>query len=292
MDARGRVLLLDRPDGRPATLWPYSQVLHAAVLVAHLRGSAEPVLSFADGLRPYRLGSAFQPTRSRVPSRRYVDDNAWVGLAASQLALLSRSGRPGAATALRLLGWTSRHQVPSGGVRWREGSRGLHACSTGAVGVLALRAPHAPPQALEVARRCADFLLGPLRRPDGLVGDHVGAGGLDPTVWSYNQGLAVGLLTLLHGAGCALGPPPRPGAGAPDASSTSARTTGCGANRPASSACSVGCSCCCTRPTATRAGSPSSTATWTGCGAGPGRPDSPAPASARTTASARWTWPD
>ena len=52
-----------------------------------------------------------------------------------------------------------------------------------------------------MAQRCADFLLGPLRRPDGLVGDHVRAGALDPTVWSYNQGLAVGLLTLLHRAG-------------------------------------------------------------------------------------------
>jgi Glycosyl hydrolase family 76 len=201
VDARGRVLVLDGPQGRAATLWPYSQALHAAVLVAHLRGSVEPALSFATGLGPYRLGAAFQPTRSPLPARRFVDDNAWVGLAASQLALLSSNGRPGRATALRLLDWTSRQQAPSGGVRWREGSRGLHACSTGAVGVLALRAPDAPAHAVEVARRCADYLLGPLRRPDGLVGDHVRAGTHDPTVWSYNQGLAVGLLTLLHRRG-------------------------------------------------------------------------------------------
>jgi hypothetical protein len=201
VDGRGRVLLLDRPGGGPATLWPYSQVLHAAVLLAHLRGSAEPVLSFASGLGPYRLGSAFQPRRSPLPGRRYVDDNAWVGLAASHIALLSMTGRPGAATARRLLGWSVRQQVDSGGVRWREAGRGLHACSTGSVGMLALRAPGAPAQSPAVARRCADFLLGPLRRADGLVADHVRAGVVDDTAWSYNQGLAIGLLALLHERG-------------------------------------------------------------------------------------------
>ena len=201
VDARGRVLLLDRPGGSAATLWPYSHALHAAELLAHLRGSAEPVLSFASGLSPYRRGSGFQPRRSPVPGRRYVDDNAWVGLAASHTALLSTTGRPGSAIARRLLRWCRRHQVGSGGVRWREGSRGLHACSTGTVGVLALRAPEASPESSTVARRCADFLLGPLRRPDGLVADNIRASALDDTVWSYNQGLAIGLLALLHQQG-------------------------------------------------------------------------------------------
>jgi hypothetical protein len=201
VDSRGRVLVRNRPGGAPATLWPYSQVLHAAVLLSHLRGSAEPVGSLATGLGPYRLGAAFQPRRSWRPGRRFVDDNAWVGLAASQTALLSRSGRPGADTARRLSRWTARHQVESGGVRWREGSAGLHACSTGAVGMLALRAPGGPADPVRIAQRCADFVLGPLRRPDGLVADNVTDGRLDPTAWSYNQGLTIGLLTLLHAEG-------------------------------------------------------------------------------------------
>jgi hypothetical protein len=194
-------MLLDRAGGRPATLWPYSQALHAAALVAHLRGADEPLAAFGDGVAAYRQGRAYRSRRGWNPARRFVDDNAWVGLAASQASLLSRTGRPGANLADRQLRWVLRHQVPSGGVRWREGSTSLNACSTGAVGVLALRAPTASAGVADVARLCAAFLLGPLCRPDGLVADNVDDGVVDPSVWSYNQGLAIGLLTLLHGRG-------------------------------------------------------------------------------------------
>jgi hypothetical protein len=67
--------------------------------------------------------------------------------------------------------------------------------------VLALRAPGAADHAVAFATRCASFLLGPLRLPSGLVADNRRHGRVDPTVWSYNQGLAIGLLTLLHNRG-------------------------------------------------------------------------------------------
>jgi hypothetical protein len=153
------------------------------------------------------------------PGRRFVDDNAWVGLAAAQASALSRTGRPGSAVARRLARWVRRSEVPGGGVRWREWTGGVHASSTGAAGLLSLRAadlplPDAGPDAVPdpgpdawrepgddavaFARRCADFLLGPLRLPSGLVADNLRGGRLDPTAWSYNQGLAIGLLTALH----------------------------------------------------------------------------------------------
>ena len=300
LDARGRVLLLDRPDGRPATLWPYSQVLHAAVLVgAPARRARSRCCRSPTGCEPYRLGSAFQrhPRRGSRRAGTY-DDNAWVGLAASQPALLSRSGRPerGHRTAPARAGPRGT-QVPSGGVRWREGSRGAaRVLDRGASACWPCGRRTPRPQALEVAHSAArTFLLGPLRRAGrpGRRTTSTPAATSDPTVWSYNQGLAVGLLTC-----CCTAPGRRrrsPRAQALAHADRRALRRG----RPAVARtavlrrrCWVGCSCCCTRPTATRAGSPSSTATWTGCASRTGSVGvTGRPASAPTTASARWTWP-
>jgi hypothetical protein len=55
---------------------------------------------------------------------------------------------------------------------------------------------------LAFARRCAGFLREALTLPSGLVADRVSRSGVvEPTTWSYNQGLALGLWTLLgtHG---------------------------------------------------------------------------------------------
>ncbi len=206
----GSLVVLDRPGGAPATLWPYSQVLHAGVLVAERRPDPDLVADLGRGLETYRRGRAYQPVRRPWPGLRFVDDNAWVGLAAAQASALSGTGRPGSAVARRLARWVRRKEVPGGGVRWREWTGGVHACSTGAAGLLALRAaslpgprqgPEPDDEAVSFARRCAGFLLGPLRLPSGLVADNVRDGRLDPTAWSYNQGLAIGLLTALHQTG-------------------------------------------------------------------------------------------
>ena len=91
-----------------------------------------------------------------------------------------------------------------GGVRWREGDPGLHAVSTGAVGlVLALRCDRQPQRVLQVAvDDAARFLAERLRGDDGLVRDRLlPGGGVEPTVWSYNQGLAVALDVARHRLG-------------------------------------------------------------------------------------------
>ncbi len=203
-DGAGRTIVLDRAGGRAATLWPYSQVLHAAVVVGDLRDGPEPARRLGRGVERYRRGEAYKSRPSPGRGERFYDDNAWVGLAAAHARLLGETEEVGR-LARRVLGWVRSGEDPTGGVRWREGRPGRHACSTGAAGILALRAgPGEGPgedSVVAFARRCTAFLTGPLLLPSGLVADNVDRDRLDPTVWSYNQGLTIGLLELLDRAG-------------------------------------------------------------------------------------------
>jgi hypothetical protein len=187
-------------------------VLHAAVLHDHLVGGARSnagvgAAELGAGLARFRRGSAYAARGGLLPSHRFYDDNAWVGLAAAQAVLL-RPDVPGPQRlADRLARWCARGEDRTlGGVRWRPGLASRHACSTGSLGLLVLRA--VPPgqrpgtDVLALARRCQQFLAGLLRESGGLVGDNVGPGDRrDPTLHSYNQGLSVGLDVALHDAG-------------------------------------------------------------------------------------------
>ena len=210
-DRRGLPYLLGDAGGRAATLWPYSQALHAAVLLGEVRRDPRVAGQLGRELESYRRGSAYAGARRPGIGWRYFDDNAWVGLAAAQAVQLG-AGPPVERLAQRVLAWVRRGEDERGGVRWRELKSRRNACSTGSAGMLALRAT--PPgsagggDALAFARRCRDFLADALDRGDGLVADHVDADGrLDPAVYTYNQGLAIGLDVLLHayGDGDALG---------------------------------------------------------------------------------------
>ncbi|MGH3703483.1 MAG: glycoside hydrolase family 76 protein, partial [Agromyces sp.] len=54
---------------------------------------------------------------------------------------------------------------------------------------------------LDWALRMYDWTNENLQRPDGLYSDHVDlAGTIEPTVWSYNQGVPVGVNVLLYQA--------------------------------------------------------------------------------------------
>jgi hypothetical protein len=187
---RGRLVVREPGGLRAVPLWPFSQVLHAAVLV----GAAE-VPALRGSLESYRRGAAYaERPRTR---RHYYDDNAWVGLA------LLDSGD--AATAARVLEFLREGCVtlPEGsvGVRWVEGGDALHACSTGSTGLLALRLADAVVDdaaeraaLLALASGCTSFLE-ELLDADGLVADHRRPdGSVDPAVYTYNQALLVGLL--------------------------------------------------------------------------------------------------
>lgn len=151
------------------------------------------------GLTWYRRAGAFVDNRPR--GRHYFDDNAWIALVAAQQAQLGAGARwwhRAAAGALFLEGGCTA----DGGVRWVRGGTTVNACSTGAAGLLFAVLAEAPAELDAVFRRrmadraqdAAQFLHRRLLRSDGLLSDHMRAdGSVEPSVWSYNQGLAVAL---------------------------------------------------------------------------------------------------
>jgi hypothetical protein len=172
-------------------------------------------------------GFASDVVGSRWGGDRYYDDNAWVGLGLVQLERL----RPGAgwlerAAALwrfAAAAWDRRTDVSApGGVFWVEQGRGLgmrnhdrNTVSTAPNAQLALHleelsgAPVDPAGGWpgpDPAQMCAwvDTTLsaagdgGEEDRAAGLFWDKVrGDGGIDRTLWSYNQGNMLGLNLLL-----------------------------------------------------------------------------------------------
>jgi hypothetical protein len=194
---RGRTVVREPGGLRAVPLWPFSQVLHACALVGAPQSAA-----LRETLETYRRGTAYSERPGN--RRRYYDDNAWIGL-----ALVDHGDLDGAA---RVLGFLREGCVPRDGgavgVRWVEGGEALHACSTGSTGLVALRLASARGEAggalVELAAACTAFLE-TLLDPDGLVADHLRPdGSVDPGVYTYNQGLLVGLLTGLDRADDAL----------------------------------------------------------------------------------------
>lgn len=172
---------------RREPLWPFSQVLHATVAVASYDDDARARLDgLWSALEAYRRGDGYAE-RPRLRTR-YYDDDAWIAFAA--LADGSPARQDLAGRVLRFLRTGVRDD---GGVLWVEGGATRNACSTGGVGLVAARLPDEP-GSREIAEGALAFLLR-LRDGDGLVADHVRADGtIDPRVFTYNQGLLVGLL--------------------------------------------------------------------------------------------------
>ena len=192
---------------RRLAAWPLSQVLWCASVVESTDGVATDTNpdteSLWQSLAWYRRGEGYLDHRPR--GRRYFDDNAWLGLVAAQRALATGELRWWSRAA-EIGRFVATGCEPSGAVRWVEGGTTLNACSTGAAGVLfAALAVHSPALALGERRRfrshaqaAHDFLGGPLLRSDGLIADHQRAdGSIEPSVWAYNQGLALRLADLL-----------------------------------------------------------------------------------------------
>jgi len=192
----GRVTVKEPGGVRAVPLWPFSQVLHTAIALSSAqvvqRGVAHDVLT---ALESYRSGEAYaeRPTNNR----RYYDDNAWVAL-----ATIDYDTQQSLDTARRIL--TFLHQgsdeLVDGviGVRWVEKGLNHHACSTGSTGLAAARLANRGVidrgEGMSFARGCAGF-LGRLQDADGLVRDHQRPdGGIDGAIYTYNQGLTVGLL--------------------------------------------------------------------------------------------------
>ena len=224
----GAVRVHDALDDRSpvAALWPFGQVLHAAIDVARLGrvgptgepgpGSptdqagganahlADPrvlVDALYGALATYRSGEGYATHPGGT--LRFYDDNAWVGLAAFQ-ANRQRAGRAAAdgwlPVARRAATFVLAGQDPDGGVRWeerRDGRSPRNACSTAPAIALALALADLDPDAadgLVGAALGADvWLRANLVGPDGLVWDHIEPDGrVERTVWSYNLGSVIG----------------------------------------------------------------------------------------------------
>jgi hypothetical protein len=179
--------------------WPLSQVLHASVLLRACgcaTGGLDPDTVWRS-FRRYRRGSAFLDIP--VVGRRYYDDNAWIGLACAQAALMAEGVGRQAWTrrAERSMAFVQAGLDSSGGMRWVEGGDNLHACSTGSAGALAAALGRIDGWAgswSSTVRATAGFLEGALLRTDGLVADNVAPDGRrDEAVYTYNQALLVQL---------------------------------------------------------------------------------------------------
>jgi hypothetical protein len=197
----GALVVLERPGRRGiAPVWPVSQVLAAAVALADLTGTYDAVERLVVGLRPYAHGDGYRPTPTH--RRRYYDDNAWLGLCFAQLHLQTGEAR-WLRRARKVFGFVRAGADPDGGVRWVEGRRARHTCSSAPAAQLALRLHLADgdPATLMFATAALAWLDRTLLVRGGLYADHVDAHGrVDPTLWTYNQGSPAGAYALLHRA--------------------------------------------------------------------------------------------
>ena len=168
---------------------------------AHLTGAAQShrVAELWPGLKWYARADAYLDNRPR--GQHYFDDNAWIGLVAAQQAQFTgeQSWWEQAVASARFL---ESGCTPEGGVLWVRGGATVNACSTGAAGLLfAVLADESTPLDVSLRERlshraeeAARFLHRRLVRSDGLLADHLRAdGSVEPSVWTYNQGLAVAL---------------------------------------------------------------------------------------------------
>lgn len=202
-----------RERWRNADAWTVSQVAAAAGVAAARTGRWWPgydgLMTGLDARHRYRdIGFL---ASDRGPKEVYVDDNAWIGLA-SVGAVIARGAfsGPGSPEVLRdltrarlTLRLALVQEDPAGGVYWLVGARARHACTTGPAGILALRVLEAErllglpspdgDQLLAFAARCSRF-MGLLVDDAGMIRDHVREdASIDPAVFSYNQGTAIGL---------------------------------------------------------------------------------------------------
>lgn len=211
--------------------WPMSQVLHAATLLA---AAGVPTRAYGPdqvwrSLRRFRKADGFAD--SALGGTRYFDDNAWIGLACAQRALLADgetavgetsavgnadgalpAGRAtaggttagGASAGETRSVWARRARASlkfvsqgvrrDGGVLWVEGGSDLNACSTGSTGLLAAAVGHLDGRRYPLADAAGEFLDHELGDAAGLIADRVSPSGeVDPSVFTYNQGLAIQL---------------------------------------------------------------------------------------------------
>ncbi|MFG1610277.1 glycoside hydrolase family 76 protein [Actinoplanes sp. NPDC049265] len=199
--------------------WPYSQV-HIAALdltVAHPRGEGEYAARAAAqehywnaaGGTTGRAGYDSYPVAPYgAGGDMFYDDNEWVGLAKIQRYLQTRDAaalrRAKEIFALVESGWDTdtSHSAP-GGVFWTQAtwSHDRNTVSNMPGAELGIRLYQITGQRryLQSALRFYDWTNTYLQSPSGLYWDHLDLDGtLEKTIWSYNQGVPIGVNVLLY----------------------------------------------------------------------------------------------
>ncbi|MFF7365499.1 glycoside hydrolase family 76 protein [Streptomyces sp. NPDC008125] len=209
-------------DDRPYSYeWPLSQVHVAALDLALVDPRHAPAL--ATRARAQELywnaaggttGLAGYDSYPVAPhgdgGDMFYDDNEWVGLAKSQLHLQTgdRAALRRAEEIFALVesGWDSDAEHPApGGVFWTQADwnhcRNTVSNMPGAQLGLRLHQITGTSRYLASSRRFYDWTNTHLRTPEGLYWDNLDlTGSVDRTVWSYNQGVPVGVGVLLYEA--------------------------------------------------------------------------------------------
>jgi rhamnogalacturonyl hydrolase YesR len=183
-------------------VWPQGQVLHGRIMQAMSDGSWDRVQGMFKDLEAYRDGDGYSGGIG-FTRQRYYDDNEWIGLASLQAYGATKDERY-LKLAEHTFTFVAEGESPQGGMFWYEQDKaGRHTCSTAPAGEFAMRLFEATggtnTTLLDFATRQAEWLADNLRGPSGLYGDNINnAGKVDPTIYSYNQGTALGLDVLLY----------------------------------------------------------------------------------------------
>jgi hypothetical protein len=211
------------PDGAHADEWPFSQV-HIGVLdLSNVPGVGaryrDALAAHQAAQRLYwieRSANGLPGYASRVGAPHgkggdlYYDDNDWVGLAAIQHWLIHKDAESLALAktifALVRSAWDGDPKHPSpGGLFWTQqpGNFDRNTVSNMPAAQLGVRLYQATGDKayLDDALRFHAWAKSALQRPDGLYLDHIDlAGKIDTRVFSYNQGVPIGVNLLLHQA--------------------------------------------------------------------------------------------
>ncbi len=219
-------------DGEPFSyLWPFSQALAATVSMANVPHTG---VSFAHELRAEMVGlrSYLDTDNSGAPEgvftstltafdgtvapptgpggAKYYDDNDWVGIELARLYKLdsdpSALGNAEAIMAFEMAGWqTSPELGCPGGVPFSNTAQNTdrNTITTAPAAELGvdLYKITGNVQYLQFAEMAYQWVRSCLLQPSQLYADHVNRKGLvEPTLWSYNQGVMIGAGTLLYQA--------------------------------------------------------------------------------------------
>lgn len=202
--------------------WPFSQAHIAALDLSSMRGSAGteflPALAqHSDAQMLYwttRSTTGFPGFASYVEAPHgqggdiFYDDNMWVALADLQRYLVhgDEAALERAKVVFELIasGWDDdpTHAAP-GGIWWTQApwSQDRNTVSNMPAAQVALRLHQISGEQfyLDEALRYYTWTNTWLQRPDGLYNDHLNnAGDVEKTIWTYNQGVPVGVNVLLH----------------------------------------------------------------------------------------------